>query len=301
MKAVMPAHAVEEAANGHSSMAVAELARHVIAEAAAGAGACGAGERAAEGEHRDGHERQRPEADHLAYTEHHRAPISDAPAQRSSRKRRHARRTSNMRPTSGSAPAEDDRVGGEPAVVSTGDRSSPAHTDADVAKGTVEHPVPVDRRMQPAPDHLARGVLVAQVLGEPVRSLAPRVAALPDPTAEAWLALAAVPEAVLGQHRVVVVLGGPLESPVRLEHVTTALFALLVDQAGDRPADLRQWNAVRMGEGMATGGAGGGDSGRERQHEGGTAGHRGERKKRTPRPWRSPCRRGPDPGHPAEG
>src|SRR4051794_21953575 len=119
-----------------------------------------------------------------------------------------------MCPESGSAPAEDERVGLEPAVVSTGDRSPPADPGADVSEVRIQHSVAVYRRVQPAPQHLARGVLVAQVLGEPVRPLAPRVAGLLDPPADARLALAAVPEAVLGEHRVVVALRRELQPSV---------------------------------------------------------------------------------------
>src|SRR3954453_14823638 len=98
-----------------------------------------------------------------------------------------------MCPESGSAPAEDERVGGEFAVVAARDRCSPAHPYPDVAEVRIEHPVAVDGRVQPAAEHLAGGVLVAQVLGEPVRPLAARVAGPPDPPGDARLALASVP------------------------------------------------------------------------------------------------------------
>src|SRR5438876_8407346 len=166
-----------------------------------------------------------------------------------------------MCPESGSAPAEDDRVGGESAVVPTGDRSSPADPDADVAEVTVEHSVAVDARVQPAVEHLAWGVLVAQDLGEPVRPLAPGVAGLPDPAVDPRLALASVPEAVVGEHRLVVALRGQLQPPVGLERGAIALRSLFVDQAGDRLTDLGQGDLMRMGEGVGTCGPRRGDPG----------------------------------------
>ena len=117
----------------------------------------------------------------------------------------------------------------------------------------------VEARVHPAPDHLARGVLVAQVLGEPPASLPLGVAGPLDPAVEAPLALASVPEAVLGEHRPGVTLGGELQPVVGLEPVAVALRALVVDQAGDRLADLGKGDLMGMGQGVGTGGGGRGD------------------------------------------
>src|SRR4051812_18832064 len=69
MQAVTLARAVEEAADRHPGMTMAELVRHVVAEPLAGAGGCGAGEGPGEGEDGNRHERQRADKDDLAYTE----------------------------------------------------------------------------------------------------------------------------------------------------------------------------------------------------------------------------------------
>src|SRR5215210_6189227 len=77
---------------------------------------------------------------------------------------------------SGPSPAEDERVGRELAVVEIGVRGPPPDADADVAKVGVEHVAAIEVAVQPAANHLAGGVVVAEVLREAPRLLPLRVA-----------------------------------------------------------------------------------------------------------------------------
>src|SRR5439155_4962497 len=95
VQAVMLTLAIEEAADRHSCMAVAEMVRHGVAEALAGAGTCGPGKRPGEGEDRGHNERQRPDENHLAYPEHHLAPASAPPPWRARRSARQVWQISN--------------------------------------------------------------------------------------------------------------------------------------------------------------------------------------------------------------
>src|SRR6266540_2066647 len=205
-----------------------------------------------------------------------------------------------MRLASRLAPAEDNRVGGELAVVSIGHRGSPANPGADVAEVALEQDAAVEARVHPAPDHLARGVLVAQDLGELPASLPLGVAGPLDPAMEAPLALASVSEAVLGEHRPGVTPGGELQPVVGLEQVAVALRALAVDQTGDRLAYLGKGDLTGMSPGMGTGGGGRGDPGPKGEGRRDASRRRRKREQRRPPPWRPPCRR-INPGHPTKG
>src|SRR5436190_16022828 len=108
------------------------------------------------------------------------------------------------------APAEDRSVGGEPRVVDALDRSAPADPDADVSEVAVQHHPPVEGRVEPGLDHLAGGVVVAEVLGEPPRLLALRVAGPANSPVQPGLAWALVTEAVVGEHPLRVALRGEL-------------------------------------------------------------------------------------------
>src|SRR6266540_1943691 len=166
-------------------------------------------------------------------------------------------------PTTGSAlaPGEDDRVGLELAVGEARLRGAPPHSDSDIAEAALQEVAAVEARVQPAPDHLARSVVVAEVLGETKSLVAMRIAGPLHAAAQARLTGASVAEAVLRQHRVGVVLGGALEAPIRVELVEAAAPPLVVHEAGHRLAQLAQRDLVGMRPGVRTRSAGRGKPG----------------------------------------